>query len=49
MSADLLRNMRAHSGYDPKRVLQHPKQYNRAERRMAAKVLREGGRKEAAS
>lgn len=49
MSSELLRNMRAHSGYDPTQVLANPKRYNRTERRIAARVLREQGRKQAAT
>lgn len=45
MTDDLLRRMRGHVGYDPKQVLAHPKQYNRAERRAAARVVAENGRK----
>ena len=45
MKDDMVRRMRAHVGYDPKYVLANPEKYNRAERRAAARVLAENGRK----
>lgn len=45
MTDDLMRRMRGHVGYDPKQVLAHPERYNRAERRAAARVLAENGKK----
>lgn len=38
---DRLREMREHVGIDPEEVLRHPERYNRADRRLAAKVMRE--------
>lgn len=46
MNDDLMRRMRGHVGYDPKQVLANPERYNRAERRAAARVMAEQGRKQ---
>lgn len=40
-SRDRLREMRDHVGIDPHDVAQHPDRYNRADRRLAAKIMRE--------
>jgi hypothetical protein len=42
---ELLKDMRAHRGYDPETVLRNPERYNRAERRAAARVIAEKGKK----